>query len=309
MTSALAFHAFSDELQKIAATRAIIEARKSMTSGDNARAERMARAGVRHRKTNPIGYKIMPLGAGGEGSATAVAVPRSKRPIQTRFAFDPQGISSGEMIARKAEVGKKLNDPSIAKFLGEHKTPRGGGTVHMSEYVPGPNAYHAAPADFEKTRAAATKAIQATGYNNPADLRPANAIKDARTGKAKFVDFMPAQANEVSFAQGSNKITVSPNGEKLINPNARDFEVPNKLQTQQANHMDQKFFGDGSGKPVPAVTKHQAMLANPPVRPATAAGPKATVVNAVNKRPVSAAVPRSRSMATKVIKSVDRAAL
>jgi hypothetical protein len=145
--------------------------------------------------------------------------------VAVRKLYDPRGISSPSMIARKEEVGRALgNNPDFAAFKGSTPTPGRQSTMHFSEFVPQAKGTTSSddwtPQSFA-TSQRANKALKGIGYEGH-DIRPGNMIQDSRTGQNKLVDYIPARTGEMSSSPASpEKIEISPAGGHLFNDPSR----------------------------------------------------------------------------------------
>ena len=236
-------------------------------------ANRIAQLPGALKKTTP-GSQVFNLGRGGEGMATAVARPgiEGQPAIQARKLFDPKGMSSEAMIARKAQVGKAIGkDPHVAEFYGEAATPAGS-KMHFSELVPAQEtgrlgaptravspkpAPQKAPrtiADIPSEAIARDKALFAqaqegtiaasrrAGFSSPQDIRRGNMVLDPRTNTYKTVDFLPARTGEfyTNPRSQSNRLAVGPGGEHLIGPMGGALATPTPKLMRQ--------MGPGAGR-------------------------------------------------------------
>ncbi len=149
--------------------------------------------------------------------ATLVAHP--EHGVAVRKLYDPRGISSPEMIARKEEAGRALGDNQhVAKFLGSAPTPHRGGTMHFNEYVPSQRGQAQAGEWAQQTGNQARSALENVGFQGH-DIRKGNMVLDSRTGQHKVIDYMPAKPGEMAAMDSSNPqhITVTPEGARLFN--------------------------------------------------------------------------------------------
>ncbi len=165
------------------------------------------------------GKSLAHLGRGAEGVADAVVHPQHG--LSVRKTFDPRGISTPEMIARKEQVGRSIGqNPNVAQFYGSQPTPHGGGTMHFSEYVPGAPG----PADVAGMRQAKVQAIRGArqaGFHSAQDIHQGNMVRDARTGDYKVIDMLPTRRDEAihNTGIGSKPISVTPRGSNLFQDN------------------------------------------------------------------------------------------
>ena len=171
---------------------------KLVQGGNLAKADQLARApGV--LKATAAGSQIKHLGQGSEGVASLVAHP--EHGVAVRKLYDPQGIASPELIARKAQVGKALGaNPAVAQFKGEAATPHGGGQMHFSEYVPGGKTPFAAGSAAENAAVRQTKAdtlrgLRGVGFKGE-DIRHGNMVFDANKQRFRTVDYIPSRRGE-----------------------------------------------------------------------------------------------------------------
>lgn len=224
MPSLLAMESFSDELQKIAARKGVKligdmwgKAQKAFAAGDTqAGTALMERANKLSKtpgvvKPSAAGSQIQSIGRGSEGAVSAVADPEFG--LSARKLYDPKGIATPELIRRKDVAGKALGkSEDVAEYYGQRASSQGG-TMQFSELVPqakgagpnpriGPVAPHRfamtkrAP-DYADAKSRAAEAYRKTSkYGDPQDVRAANMVRDARTGKLKTVDAIPAERGE-----------------------------------------------------------------------------------------------------------------
>lgn len=208
----ITFRAFSDELEKIAARRGMKEIAKHLQSGELGKARALAKTpGV--VKNTPQGSQIKHLGAGAEGVASLVAHP--EHGVTVRKLYDPAGMSSPAMIARKEQVGKAIGaNPNVAQFHGAANAP-GGSRMHFNEFVPGTpmkgmstGAKGGGQADIAARQAAAgtQKAMRSAGFSGAKDVRMGNMIQTP-SGQAKVIDYMPSQRGEFSHSGEAKKLT------------------------------------------------------------------------------------------------------
>lgn len=200
-------------------------------------------------KPSAAGSQIRHLGRGSEGLATMVAHP--EHGVAVRKLYDPRGISSPEMIARKGEVGKAIgNNPDFATFRGSAQTPHGQGTMHFSEFVPpakGTTGNDAWTPQNLATSQRAHKTLGGLGYEGH-DIRPGNMVQDARTGQNKLIDYMPGRSGEMSSSPHSPEaIEVGPAGQHL-------FNEPSRMGSQTTGGMLGRMLGGKSARPATNVT-------------------------------------------------------
>lgn len=200
---------FRDEVEKIAARRGLKEIAKSLKGGDLGRAQRLATTpGV--VKPSVAGSQIKHLGGGAEGVASLVAHPQHG--VAVRKLYDPAGMSSPAMIARKEQVGRAIGaNPNVAQFHGSAPAP-GGSTMHFNEYVRGTPMKGTHPGvrgqDVAARQAAAgtQKALRGAGMAGGRDVRMGNMIKTPE-GKAKVIDYIPGQRGEFANSSQAQKLT------------------------------------------------------------------------------------------------------
>lgn len=197
---------FRFELEKIAARRGLKEIRNLMGAGKAEQAAALARRpGV--LKPTVHGHQVRDLGAGSEGLATLTAGGSAHGGgLGVQKIYDPKGIASQELIARKEQAGRAMqNNPHVAQFRGAQKGV-GGTTAHSMEYVHGqqPQAQVAGkrnPAIATATRGIA-KGMRRAGFAGAADVRPENMVQTPG-GQVKAIDFIPTQRGE--FASGNER--------------------------------------------------------------------------------------------------------
>lgn len=213
---------WASSIWKEAARAGLRQISKMVGQGNLAGASSMATTpGV--LKPSAAGSQIRHLGRGNEGLATMVAHP--EHGIAVRKLYDPRGITSPSMIARKEEVGRALgNNPNFATFQGSAQTPHGQGTMHFSEFVPqakGAVENHEWTPQSLATSQKAHKALGELGYEGH-DIRPGNMVQDARTGNNKMIDYIPGRTGEMfSSPLTPEKIEVGPAGHGLFNDPSR----------------------------------------------------------------------------------------
>lgn len=255
------FRAFGDELQKIAARRGLKEVAKHLKAGDLGKAQALAqKPGV--IKSSPQGSQIRNLGAGAEGVASLVAHPQHG--VSVRKLYDPAGMSTPAMIARKEQVGRSVQSPHLPAFHGAAQAP-GGAPMHFSEFVQGKslgsaqgdttakmrdprNPIHSSGtkgvpehAAARQAAAGAHKAMRQAGFKGGGrDVRMANMVKTPE-GKVKVIDYMPAHKGEFSGASESARLTggaraamvaKTPAAEGLFNPGSTNTPTPRLLASQ-----------------------------------------------------------------------------
>lgn len=213
---------WASPIWKEAARAGLRQISKMVSQGNLAGASSLATTpGV--LKPSAAGSQIRHLGRGNEGLATMVAHP--EHGVAVRKLYDPRGITSPSMIARKEEVGRALgNNQDFATFRGSAQTPHGQGTMHFSEFVPqakGAVENQGWTPQSLATSQRAHKALGELGYEGH-DIRPGNMVQDARTGQSKMIDYMPGRPGEMSSSPLSpEKIEVSPAGHGLFNEQSR----------------------------------------------------------------------------------------
>lgn len=221
--------------------------------GDLSAASRLATTpGV--LKPSAAGSQIRHLGRGNEGLATVVAHP--EHGVAVRKLYDPRGITSPEMIARKEEVGRAIgNNPNFAAFRGSSPTPHGQGTMHFSEFVPpakGAVESHEWTPHSLATSQRAHKALGELGYEGH-DIRPGNMVQDARTGHNKLIDYMPGRPGEMSSSPLSpEKIEVGESGHRLFND-------PSRMGPSTTGGMLSRMLGGKSPQAAPNVTNELSL--------------------------------------------------
>ncbi len=192
---------FRVELEKISARRGLKEIRKMVGSGHADQAAALARKpGV--LKPTPHGHQVRDIGKGSEGLATLTAGP--EHGLAVRKTYDPKGIASPELIARKEQAGKALkNNPHVAQFHGSTQGT-GGTTAHTMEYVQGkePTVSPQSHVAMNAARKGLAKGMRQAGFAGAADVRPANMIQTPQ-GHVKAVDYLPSQKGE--FATGNQR--------------------------------------------------------------------------------------------------------
>lgn len=199
--------AFRDEMVKISARRGMKEIAKYVSKGLLGDASRLARTpGV--VRPSAAGSAIKDLGMGGEGLATMVAHPQHG--VAVRKLYNPTGLSSPVMIARKEIAGRAIGkNPHVAEFLGSASTPRGQ-SMHFNEYIPGqaPSSSRAVrnSREFNQSRGGAVQAIRDAGFRGGEDIRPGNMIRDSRTNRLKTIDYLPSREGE--FAKAPSRVQV-----------------------------------------------------------------------------------------------------
>jgi hypothetical protein len=254
---------FAAELTKTAARAGLKLIRNLVEKGELEHAERLAITPGVLKKTQ-AGSQIKQLGAGAEGVSTLIAHP--KKGIAVRKIYDPKGIDGPEMVARKADVGRKLSDSSdAAKFLGE--APTRIGPAHLYEHVPG-KPLGAFAEGTEPMGAVQPEPSTAKGHGNAraktqdqehatapvhqimhaklkrleqrgakegvrmADLHPGNVITDA-SGHGKAVDYLPIEKGK---PHGFRPEAV----EQQDDPNFRDYLTDPR---RSGNLMGRAFRG------------------------------------------------------------------
>jgi hypothetical protein len=199
---------FRMELEKIAATRALKEIRRLIRFGRLAEADALARRpGV--LKPTFLGHQIHDLGAGAEGVATLTAGGTAHGGgLGVQKIYQPKGLSSQEMIARKEQAGMALrSNPIFAQFRGSQQGV-GGTTAHAMEFVRG-KAPEVSPQTYAQIRAArrgVVKGMRQAGFVGAADVRPENMIQTP-SGQVKVIDYMPIRRGE--FESGNVRSSIS----------------------------------------------------------------------------------------------------
>ena len=290
---------FRDEVEKIAARRGLKEISKLLAAGKGQAASALAKTpGV--LKPSAAGSQIRQLGAGSEGLASLVAHP--EHGVSVRKLYDPAGMSSPAMIARKEQAGKAMGaNPHVAQFHGSAQAP-GGSTMHFNEYVPGkamgsgtsarwkstPGVKGMGTAEHEAARAAVAgthKALRGAGFSGGGrDLRMGNMVMTPE-GKAKVIDYMPVQKGEFAGSRESARLSGG-------NPSMMVAKTP------AAAGLFQGGGGASQGTPTPALLRSQ-LGAGRPMRP-----PKFGPMPNLPAKP-GPPVPGSGSSAT-MLKQTDR---
>lgn len=248
------------------------------------------------------GSQIQHLGRGGEGVATLVAHP--DHGVAVRKLYDPRGISGSEMIARKEQAGKALNNnPNFARFMGADQTPFGG-QMHFNEYIkPGQ-----APTgntglnSIRKTEINAHQGLSDIGFPGSKDIHSHNMIYDSNKGQHRVVDYIPGREGE--FLDTGNQGHLMPtHGSGPLNEN---YE-PNSGTT---GGMLGRLLG---GKSSPSSTRKtdpmtsipnasnrtNLALGSPKPVPSTQAVPSVGTATAVLKKPTA---PSTSPMAPATVK-------
>lgn len=192
---------FRIELEKISARRGLKEIRKMVASGKGEQAIALAKKpGV--LKPTPHGHEVKDIGRGSEGLATLTAGP--EHGLAIRKTYDPKGIASPDLIARKEQAGRAMGaNPHVAQFHGSQKGV-GGTTAHTMEYVQGkePTISPQSHVAMNTARKGIAKGMRQAGFAGAADIRPANMIQTPQ-GQMKAVDYIPAHKGE--FATGNQR--------------------------------------------------------------------------------------------------------
>lgn len=224
----ISFDSFADEFEKISARRGLKEIAKLVQRGEHAVANRLAKTpGV--LKPSAAGSSIKDLGMGGEGLASLVAHPQHG--VAVRKHYNPGGLSSPSMIARKELAGRAIGQhPHMAEFLGSATTPHGH-SMHFSEFVPGQtqsrvgiNKDLGRRQEFRQAKHRSIQALQGAGFRGGEDIRPGNMVRDSRSGVLKTVDYMPSREGEFARApgrirqkHGPNTLMTTPSSRPLFN--------------------------------------------------------------------------------------------
>ena len=209
------FRFWDNALWKEAARAGLRQISRMVNQGNIAGASALAKTpGV--LKPSAAGSQIQHLGRGNEGMATMVAHP--EHGVAVRKLYDPRGVSTPEMIARKEEAGRAMgNNPNFAQFYGSAQTPHGGGTMHFSEFVPSSSARQKDgwSKSTAQTAQRANQSLGAAGYEGH-DIRPGNMIQTP-TGQQKVVDYIPGRSGEMQSNPATpNVIGVTPKGSSLF---------------------------------------------------------------------------------------------
>jgi hypothetical protein len=208
------YAAWKSETWKTAARAGLRHIGRMVQQGNVAGASALAKTpGV--LKPSVAGSQIRQLGRGSEGMATLVAHPQHG--VAVRKMYDPRGISSPAMIARKEEAGRAVaGNENFARFLGSAPTPHQGGTMHFNEYVPSSRAPVATKAQsVTNTGQQAQQALQHAGYEGH-DIHSGNMVYDQGTGRHKVVDFLPGREGEFAGLSPDNRLQVTPQGSHLF---------------------------------------------------------------------------------------------
>lgn len=153
-------------------------------------------------KPTPHGHQVRDIGKGSEGLATLTAGP--EHGLAVRKTYDPKGIASPELIARKEQAGRAIGaNPHVAQFHGSTQGT-GGTTAHTMEYVQGkePTVSPQSHVAMNAARKGIAKGMRQAGFAGAADVRPANMIQTPQ-GHIKAVDYLPSQKGE--FATGNQR--------------------------------------------------------------------------------------------------------
>lgn len=282
--------AFKGELEKIAARRGLKEIRQAISGGNFAKAQALSKTpGV--LKATPLGHHIKDIGQGGEGLASLVAGP--EHGLAVRKIYDPGGVASPELIARKEQAGRALqNNPHVARFYGSHEGV--GGTAHTMEYVHGQTPTESVggkrnPAVRAASRGVA-KGMRRAGFVGATDVRPSNMIQTPQ-GAVKAFDYIPTQKKE--FISGNERRELSNKLQAMgSRPLAKEVQVPvgdtSVLQKpapvrMHPHQLTENFFRGtthgpriGQFKPLAEMMPQETSLPRT-VRPVTGT-PKATTV-------------------------------
>lgn len=251
---------FRDEVEKIAARRGLKEIRNLLAAGKGQAASALARTpGV--LKPTAAGSQIRQLGQGAEGAATLVAHPQHG--VSVRKLYDPAGMSTPEMIARKEQAGKAIGaNPHVAQFHGAAQAP-GGSTMHFNEFVPGSapgsKQFKGTPgvrgmgtpehAGARQAAAGAQKALRGAGFSGGKDIRMGNMIRTPE-GQTKVIDYLPTHRGE--FMSGNAATRMSGNAGTII------------PKTEQASSL---LRTGPTNTPTPALMRSQLNAPGRAVRP------------------------------------------
>lgn len=289
-------------LQKLSARAGVRMIQKMVQGGNLAGANRLATtAGVLKPaiagRATAAGSQLKVLGRGSEGSAALVAHPQHG--VSVRKLYDPKGISSQQIIDRKAQLGAKINSPSMAKHLGEAQGP-GGSQMHFSEYVhsgQGPSFTPGSQAErqaLSHTKTQTQKAVHEAG-GQAQDVRKANMAWDSQSGQYKTVDYIPGQKGE--FVRGGastpeNRIHTTDTGQQIWN---KGYDPMAGLGAQKGQLEGQVLGRPGQGTPTPQRPAQQAP------RPAPVVSPQSSAATAPSgramRRPVQPVTQKSRANA------------
>lgn len=196
MQTSVFLRGFGSELVKVSARAGLKIIRNLLQRGgaeNIAKAERLAITPGVIKKTGP-GSQIKHLGAGMEGVSTLVAHP--KKGIAVRKVYDPKGIATPELIARKGEVGRKLKGSSdVAEFLGGTQTRVG--PAHFYEHVPGKTleAKGLGIGSRKRSSGEATTAVA-----RPQGSKPKSAISDVEQRAGAQIKRLKQQANRMGVS-------------------------------------------------------------------------------------------------------------
>lgn len=179
--------------------------------------------------------------------------------VAVRKLYDPRGISSQDMIARKEQAGRAVGDsPHFAKFLGSAQTPQGG-QMHFNEYVQAGKAPtgQAGAQSIRHTQVQAQRALHNAGYAGGKDIRGSNMIYDQNTGTHKVIDYIPAQKGEFMRMPKKMDHVISPN-----ETSANLFNLENDGTNSTAPGMLNRLLGSG-GRPGGVRSNDSTALAGP----------------------------------------------
>jgi hypothetical protein len=190
----ISFSSFIDEMEKIGARAGLRQIAKLVEKGEMAAASRLAKTkGV--LKGSTFGHQIKDLGTGAEGVATLVAHP--EHGVSVRKLFNQEGLTTRKMIDRKELAGRNIGaNPHMAQFHGAENAPMGN-RMHFNEFVQSSGKQLSKDStSVRKAKAESLKALRGAGFHGGQDIRPANMVHDAATGKVKVIDYLPSHKNE-----------------------------------------------------------------------------------------------------------------
>ena len=293
MTSPAEFDAFSDEMLKIAnaltrwAARQHGKAQAAFKAGNPeegaallGKIDEIAKTPGALKPT-AAGRQLNIRGVGGRGSEGVVnPVVDSEFGLAARKLYDPQGISSKELIKRKDVAGKALGkNKEVAEYYGQRATPQGDGTMQFSELVPSaPGSSSRAIARSPDYQAAKDNAAAAykkhTPYAEPQDVRAANMIRDARTGKLRTVDAIPGKTDEF-LPQNMRKGLGIPENQLASMSDAGAALTQNTgIQSLPTGQLQSSMLGKGSPRPNVTSQPLPSQVGTVPNSPKPRAAPK-----------------------------------
>ena len=287
MPSIVEFDAFSDEMLKIAnalgrwAVRQHGKARAAFEAGNKAEGAAILSKIDEVAKTpgalkpTAAGKQLNIKGVGGRGSEGVVTpVLDSEHGLAARKLYDPQGISSKELIKRKDVAGKALGkNENVAEYYTQRATPQGGGTMQLSELVPSaPGSSSRAigrSTDYQAAKDNAAAAYKKhTPYAEPQDVRAANMIRDARTGKLRTVDAIPGKAGEFLPQNMRKGLRIPENQLASMSDAGAALTQNTGIQSLPTGQLQRSMFGKGSPRPGVPVRPPSPQMSTVPARPA-----------------------------------------